>query len=524
MFKKVLLLVLMFLVSSYVYAGDDKCIGPFDSSQVQNNYKSIVNEFFKTKLDPCQDEDMATYWENNLLQTYFLVWSIETCVKEPGVNSEKRKALLKLASIYKFSINDISSQIQNADPDCRNYMRNKNLIKCRRYTIWNSTQPKIEAYFKSRPELKKICRDAIKEPAKGEKGQQKTSEYDEKRKDLTDKEWLEKGHSLMVSGNHKAAIDAFSKSIELNPENADAYYNRGFVYGDLGNQNQAVIDYSKAIELDPKNSMAYYNRGLAYRKLDNHQQAVIDFSKAIELNPKDSDAYVNRGSVYSDIGNHKQAIKDYDVALQINPQNAMAYYNRGLAYRKLGNHQQAVIDFSKAIELNPKDSDAYVNRGYVYRKLGNRSQAVIDFSKAIELDPKNSGVYARRALCYINLKDYQAAIKDYDKSIELDPKSSSSHNNRGYLYFDMHDYNAAIRDFKMAIELSKDGRVGDTYIGLAISYYQLKDDNQSKLFYNKAIEAEPLFKEKVSEWEKAGYSYSDFQKEVINKIEKYNTQ
>jgi tetratricopeptide (TPR) repeat protein len=38
----------------------------------------------------------------------------------------------------------------------------------------------------------------------------------------------------------------------LNPEYANAYYNRGIAYNDLKQYNEAIADYTKAIELNPK--------------------------------------------------------------------------------------------------------------------------------------------------------------------------------------------------------------------------------------------------------------------------------
>ena len=46
--------------------------------------------------------------------------------------------------------------------------------------------------------------------------------------------------------------------------NAEAYYNRGIAYGDKGEYDKAIEDYSKAIELNPEYAEAYNNRGNAY--------------------------------------------------------------------------------------------------------------------------------------------------------------------------------------------------------------------------------------------------------------------
>ena len=65
---------------------------------------------------------------------------------------------------------------------------------------------------------------------------------------------------------------------------------------------RAIFD--KAIELDPKDANAYYNRGLAKSELKQYKEAIADYDKAIELNPKDAAAYYNRG-----VGKKEEAAK-----------------------------------------------------------------------------------------------------------------------------------------------------------------------------------------------------------------------
>lgn len=47
--------------------------------------------------------------------------------------------------------------------------------------------------------------------------------------------------------------------------------------------NDAISDYSKTIEIDPRNAYAYYNRGISYDKMGDYNLAIKDFARAIEL-------------------------------------------------------------------------------------------------------------------------------------------------------------------------------------------------------------------------------------------------
>ena len=81
----------------------------------------------------------------------------------------------------------------------------------------------------------------------------------------------------------EGAIKLYSEAIELNPNYAESYNNRGNVYYDLGQKIYAIQDYSKAIKLNPNYAEAYYNRGVYYENLGQKKEAKADFAKAKKL-------------------------------------------------------------------------------------------------------------------------------------------------------------------------------------------------------------------------------------------------
>ena len=179
-----------------------------------------------------------------------------------------------------------------------------------------------------------------------------------------------------------AACDA---AIRLDPNDADAYSNRGLAYDKKGDHDKALADYTEAIRVDRKCVDAYFNRGLAYGYKGEHESAIADYTEAIRLDPNDALAYNNRGFTYVNIGDHDKAFADYDKAIQLDPQLALAYTNRGLAYAGNGQFDKAIADFTKAIQLDPNDAEAYFSRGEAYESKGERAEAEADFAKAAEL-------------------------------------------------------------------------------------------------------------------------------------------
>ena len=106
-------------------------------------------------------------------------------------------------------------------------------------------------------------------------------------------------------------------------------------------QERAIEHYDKALELKPDFAGAYNNRGIAYASKGDPDRAIQDYDKALELEPDLAEAYNNRGNAYVSKGDPDRAIQDYDKALELKPDFAEAYNNRGLAYAIKGDPDRA---------------------------------------------------------------------------------------------------------------------------------------------------------------------------------------
>ena len=158
-------------------------------------------------------------------------------------------------------------------------------------------------------------------------------------------------------GQYFAAIADYDIAIRLNPDYAEAYYNRGLAKYDLGQHFAAIADYDIAIRLNPDDADAYNNRGVAKRSSVNTSppsQIMISPSASILMMP---DAYYNRGIAKSKLGQHFAAIADYDIAIRLNPDYAYAYYTRGLAKALLNRTWEAKQDVRTALRLAKQAGD-----------------------------------------------------------------------------------------------------------------------------------------------------------------------
>ncbi len=149
----------------------------------------------------------------------------------------------------------------------------------------------------------------------------------------------------------------YNKNIQANPDNWEAYFNRGRIYEKRGKLELAIADFSKVIELDKQHSYAYFERASIYEKQEKWDLAIADFSKLIELHPKTTSYYDLRANSYQKQEKWDLALADYNKAIKIKPKFAGSYFKRGLFLIEIGNKQKGIQDIEKAAELSKAEGN-----------------------------------------------------------------------------------------------------------------------------------------------------------------------
>ena len=69
------------------------------------------------------------------------------------------------------------------------------------------------------------------------------------------------GNQQMTTKSFDAAIESYTKAIDVDGSNPVYYSNRAAAYSSQGDQHNAVADAEKALELDPGFTKAYHRLG-----------------------------------------------------------------------------------------------------------------------------------------------------------------------------------------------------------------------------------------------------------------------
>jgi len=100
-------------------------------------------------------------------------------------------------------------------------------------------------------------------------------------------EFFKQGEAQLYKKEYKKAVDYFSKVIDLDKGDANAYAFRGQAYHYMEKFTEAMSDYNKALELEPNYSEVYHLRGIVKGELNDNKGACADWEKAYELGLSD---------------------------------------------------------------------------------------------------------------------------------------------------------------------------------------------------------------------------------------------
>ena len=191
----------------------------------------------------------------------------------------------------------------------------------------------------------------------------------------------------------RAAENASSRAIELDPNLAESYAARIMVYAAASRFDEAENAFRKAIELDPANFDAYYQFGRLQFKRGRRAEAVALFQRASDIDPTDYQSPNLSVAIYKDLGEGDKAlaaarrgVEAAELHIKQNPGNARAYLLGAASLLYLGERDKALQYVESAQRVDPDSEDTNYNAACFYANAGELEKALDSLDRGVH-DP-----------------------------------------------------------------------------------------------------------------------------------------
>ncbi|OCR02733.1 hypothetical protein BCD67_07450 [Oscillatoriales cyanobacterium USR001] len=181
----------------------------------------------------------------------------------------------------------------------------------------------------------------------------------------------------------------------------------------------AINAYNQALQIQPELADTWNNRGVVLTRMQRYKEAIESYEQATKLRPNYSDAWNNKGVVLLEMQQFTEAIACYEQAIQAKTDYADAWNNRGVALSKMQKYEEAIISYNQALTIKNDYTDAWNNRGVALTKLQKYDAAIDSYNNATKIRPDFYRVWYNKARCYALQGNIELTIENLRRSINL---------------------------------------------------------------------------------------------------------
>ena len=194
--------------------------------------------------------------------------------------------------------------------------------------------------------------------------------------------WSFKANILRVMKRYGEAVDSFDQLIKLDGNNAQAYNDLALILsGGMRQHDEALDSMETALQINPADANYWFNKGMILEKTERYAEAQEAYSQAATLNPSLDMAWYRQGMIQAMQGSYNESLPLLDKAIELNSKNADAWNTKGLVLMELNSTEEAQSCFEKATALQPANQNFRNNLQEAQEGTEKKPEKTIEFEK-----------------------------------------------------------------------------------------------------------------------------------------------
>jgi predicted O-linked N-acetylglucosamine transferase (SPINDLY family) len=314
------------------------------------------------------------------------------------------------------------------------------------------------------------------------------------------------GFILHKQNNFIEAIKIFKKSIALNEEFFENYFNISLCLINLKMKDEAIFYLKKYINYKQDNCDVYNNLGLLYLENNRLDDATLCFNKCISINLNYVKAYNNCGVALFKKDLIDEAINVIEIGLKVDPKFVDLNLNLARCFARKSYYLKAIRTLKNLLRSNPSNHNILALIGDYHIKVGKILEGFYFIDESLKVY-EDQTLYESKLLSYFYKEDLD--LDNYYKDIDKLKKIYSTNiivkneNKRifsdkqtriGFVSADFREHAVSYQVFDVIKNLSE-----NLELKLYFYYNKLEEDEITKSFKKLNINWINIFKLSDSE-------------------------
>jgi tetratricopeptide (TPR) repeat protein len=230
--------------------------------------------------------------------------------------------------------------------------------------------------------------------------------------------------------------------------NAEKLYLQGLGALSRDDYARAASVFEKSVQIDSEYAEAWYQAGYAYGMLGRHADALKASRQAARVRPEWAQAQINIGASSFALGQFKEAAEAYRQAAKLDAYNAETQFALGLSLNKLGKLDEEILAYKRAVALKSDYTAAFERLGTAYFKAKRFQDALAAFEQYKVLKSDGRGYnYVGETL--FELGRFQESIEAFNAAVGMSPDLGKARYNLGRAFLKLNDQTAAMAQYEI---------------------------------------------------------------------------
>ena len=337
-----------------------------------------------------------------------------------------------------------------------------------------------------------------------------------------------------ANGRFNDSKEIYLKLAAQNPRNADAHFHLGSYYARFDQLTKARHAFDEALDVQPNHRATIEAMATIFGQNEKRTFSDDILAKSAQKDPTGPAQQISKIRKNLDEFNYEYAARLAQTGQDMFPKQGAFILLKGKAFEGMGDLEKAKASYQESIQNDPRHGESYIALGDLYSGQGKHLYAALTYSDAVRLDPSNEDIRYKQGLGYFKANEWGRAASAWEDLLYYDPKNQKvslllpqtyyilaveynrsgqsslgqtafrkaininrnsaawlpgSMRTLGGFYREKGMYKESLTAYQEAIELRPTD--SETYLGLGITYWKMKEEALAKAAWSKSMELDP---------------------------------